>query len=68
MVDRKLMLMGLDCAPPALVFDRMRGDLPNLESTRHSPASQAAITMKKSSGMHFQTHVVVSQDTAMLDI
>ena len=26
------MLMGLDCAPPALIFDRMRGELPNLEA------------------------------------
>ncbi len=32
MKDRKLMLMGLDCAPPALIFDRMRGELPNLEA------------------------------------
>ncbi|NOQ54251.1 MAG: nucleotide pyrophosphatase [Thermoplasmata archaeon] len=32
MARRKLMLMGLDCAPPAIIFDRMKGDLPNLEA------------------------------------
>jgi predicted AlkP superfamily phosphohydrolase/phosphomutase len=26
------MLMGLDAAPPALIFDRLRGELPNIES------------------------------------
>ncbi len=36
MSSRKLMLMGLDCAPPALIFDRMRGELPNLEAMMDS--------------------------------
>jgi predicted AlkP superfamily phosphohydrolase/phosphomutase len=32
MGHRRLMLMGLDCAPPKVVFDTMKGELPNLES------------------------------------
>ena len=32
MTGNKLMLMGLDCAPPALVFDKLKGELPNLEA------------------------------------
>ena len=29
--DRKVLVIGLDCATPQLVFDRWRGDLPNLD-------------------------------------
>ena len=32
MTGNKLMLMGLDCAPPALVFDKLKGEIPNLEA------------------------------------
>jgi predicted AlkP superfamily phosphohydrolase/phosphomutase len=36
--QRKVMIVGLDCAPPALVFDRLRRRLPTLDGLRRRGA------------------------------
>ena len=35
-MDRKVLLIGLDCAPPELLFDRFLPDLPNIRSLLES--------------------------------